>query len=128
MNATCDVFVYGTLKPGEVQGGLLKRFSSEDATVPGRLYRLPQGYPALKAGQAGEGALVHGRLVRRVDARLLTLLDQYEGVAEGLYRRVRLDATAGLRAWPAWAWVMDDPVAHGGQLIPTGRWRGVIRR
>ena len=127
MSATVDVFVYGTLMAGEPQGGLLKRFPREEASLSGRLYRLPQGYPALQLGGAA-GERVYGELVRQVDPRMLPVLDQYEGVAEGLYRRVQVDVNAGLRAWPAWAWVMDDPLRRGGVHIPTGRWRGAIRR
>lgn len=123
-----DLFVYGTLMAGEPQGGLLKRFAREEASVPGRLYRLPQGYPALQPAQVGQGSRVFGELVRGVDPRLIPVLDQYEGVAEGLYRRIRVDVTSGLRTWPAWAWVMDDPPARGGVRIPKGRWRGAIRR
>jgi gamma-glutamylcyclotransferase (GGCT)/AIG2-like uncharacterized protein YtfP len=71
---------------------------------------------------------VHGELVAVPSDRLLGLLDSYEGVDEGLYRRVEIDVTVGLRSQRAWAYVMDDPRARGGRLLRDGRWPGVRRR
>ncbi|MEZ4321183.1 MAG: gamma-glutamylcyclotransferase family protein [Myxococcota bacterium] len=120
-----DVFVYGTLMRGFPQGAMLKRFPHVAATTAGRIYRLPAGYPALRVGADGT---VHGELVRGVDDRVLRLLDQYEGVDEGLYTREPIEVVSGLRQFAAEAWVMSDPEARGGVWIPTGRWSGAIRR
>ncbi len=71
---------------------------------------------------------MHGELVREVDEARLRLLDQYEGVAEGLYRRVQRDVDLGLRRERAWVYVMDHPVRRGGRLLTEGRWRRVMVR
>jgi gamma-glutamylcyclotransferase (GGCT)/AIG2-like uncharacterized protein YtfP len=93
--------------------------------VRGALWRLPAGYPALCL----EGDdLVHGELVDAPDPRRLALLDRYEGVDEGLYRRARVEVVVGLRPMSAWAWVMEDPRARGGRRLPDGRWRSLRRR
>jgi len=120
-----DLFVYGTLMRGRPQGGLLRRFEHVKATAIGRLWRLPAGYPALELGPFGS---VHGELVRQVDPRVVSLLDQVEGVDQGLYRRVGIDVVNGLRTFRAEGWVMDQPQRRGGIEIPTGRWTGAICR
>ena len=114
-----SLFVYGTLLEGERMAGLLGGRPRQIAKVRGAIYLLPAGYPALKLG--GED-FVHGELVEGADERLLTLLDQYEGVHEGLYSRVQVNALAGLERVKAFCWVMDDPYLKGGRLIASGRW------
>jgi len=119
------LFVYGTLQRGQPQGALLAPCRRVPASTRGVLWGLPAGYPAL----VPEGSEpVHGELVEPVDERLLGLLDHYEGVAEGLYRRVEIEVDVGLRRHVAWAYVMDHPEDRGGRRIPDGRWRGVVRR
>ncbi len=123
-----NLFVYGTLMGGAPQGALLAGLTRHRASLRGRLYHLPAGYPAVDASlQDGDG-LVHGELVREVDEARLRLLDQYEGVAEGLYRRVQRDVDLGLRRERAWVYVMDHPVRRGGRLLTEGRWRRVMVR
>lgn len=121
-----DLFVYGTLMRGAPQGALMARLPRVDARVAGRLYRMPAGYPAL-VPEAGVG-FVYGELVSDVDERLLVLLDHYEGVEEGLYVRQELDVLVGLLRRRALVYVGVDPVRRGGTLLPSGRWRDVIRR
>jgi len=116
---TFSLFVYGTLLEGERMAGLLGNSPRQPARVRGEIYRLPAGYPAMRVG--GD-SFVHGELVERTDDRTLTLLDQYEGVHEGLYQRVEVTALAGLERITAWAWVMDDPYLKGGKLIESGKW------
>jgi gamma-glutamylcyclotransferase (GGCT)/AIG2-like uncharacterized protein YtfP len=119
------LFVYGTLMTGASQAGLLAGLGRTTAMVRGSLWSLPAGYPALCL--EGDDR-VHGELVDPPSPRLLELLDRYEGVDEGLYRRVRVEVIVGLRPGTAWAWVMDAPRLHGGRAIPEGRWRAVRRR
>lgn len=119
------VFVYGTLMSGRVRAGLLQGLRRLPARVTGRLYDLPAGYPALVL--AGEHD-VFGELVESPGARRLALLDDYEGVADGLYRREIVQVRSALGTTPAWAWVMTDPHALGGVLIQSGRWRPGRRR
>lgn len=125
---TTSLFVYGTLLGGAPQGALLARHERQPASLRGRLYHLPAGYPALDAQpQAGDPA-VHGELVMRVDEARLRLIDRYEGVDEGLYRRVERDVDLGLRRIRAWVYVMDHPERRGGRLLTDGRWRRVRAR
>ncbi|MBP0031292.1 gamma-glutamylcyclotransferase family protein [Roseofilum sp. Guam] len=72
------VFVYGTLKPGEVnyqrycEGRIVKE---EQAIAWGRLFLLPMGYPGLTVGTNRiEGYVLHFQ-----DSHLLNQLDQLEG-------------------------------------------------
>lgn len=119
------LFVYGTLLSGGSAASLLGYAPRREATVRGTLYQLPAGYPALAL--AGDG-VVHGELVDVNDPALLRLLDHYEGVDEGLYRRVEVEAVVGLRREPAWAWVQDDPRLRGGRRVIGGRWTHPRRR
>ena len=119
------IFVYGTLKSGESRSGMLRGLGRQEARVRGRIYHLPAGYPAIRLGGPDD---VIGELVDPPDPRLLTLLDGYEGVSEGLYQRVVVQCILGLTTVPAWAWVMDDPVARGGRHLPGGVWTSQRRR
>ena len=119
------LFVYGTLLGGAPQGGLLAGLRRVPAYTQGRLYAMPGGYPALVA--AGPGR-VYGELVEGVSAQRLALLDTYEGVGEGLYRRVSVDVVVALARVAAEVYVMDAPERRGGLPIPSGRWRRVVRR
>ena len=95
------VFVYGTLREGEVRdiNRLLpapRRLGT--ARVPGVLYHLGQ-YPGLLIGAAGSTCSVHGE-VYEISAELERLLDEIEEVwprPSGEYRKreqlVRLDET-----------------------------------
>ena len=81
------IFVYGTLKRGDVRSRALagQTFLGECRTQP--LYRLWDcgDYPALT--QAGEnGRSIEGELYD-VDAECLSRLDDVEGVDDGLYSR-----------------------------------------
>ncbi len=120
-----DLFVYGTLMRGQSQGALLAHLPRVDARIRGRLYRMPGGYPALVPGEGGE---VYGELIRGVEPRLWPLLDRYEGVDEGLYRREHHDVLVGLLRHAAVVYVGVEPLRHGGVLLPDGRWRGAVRR
>lgn len=118
------LFVYGTLMEGAGLGGLLGACVRRPALMRGRLFRLPAGYPALQVGPDG---LVHGELVELSDASLLSVIDAYEGVDQGLYRREVHAALVGVRPTPAWVYVMPDPAAAGGRTIPSGRWKALGR-
>lgn len=85
-----QLFVYGTLKQGDVRAYLLEgqRFLGEACAEPA--YRLfnTGDYPALvEAAPLGlEGTSIIGELWA-VDQACLTRLDEEEGVEEGLYER-----------------------------------------
>ena len=80
------LFVYGTLLQGQPSDGYLASRRIRAATVRGRLFRVPAGYPALVLDP--DGAPIHGELVMDVDPGLLMVLDLFEGVRDGLYQRV----------------------------------------
>ena len=63
---TNQLFVYGTLMRGEASAHLVSTARTvEDASVRGRLYAVPQGYPALVT----EGDdLVYGELLTFSDS------------------------------------------------------------
>jgi gamma-glutamylcyclotransferase (GGCT)/AIG2-like uncharacterized protein YtfP len=126
--------VYGTLMAGHPQAALLGALRRRPASVRGLLYRLPAGYPALvyepvpSGGPTPADGWVHGELVDPPPARLLTLIDTYEGVDEGLYRRVECEIRIGLRTECGWAYVMAPARARRGELVGSGRWRSIRRR
>ena len=119
------MFVYGTLLTGGDRALLLGGLGRRPATVRGTLYDLPAGYPALVL--AGDGR-VHGELVDAPDVRLLGVLDTYEGVSDGHFDRIAVDAKVGLRTERAWAYILDPARARNGRLVRSGRWQPVRRR
>lgn len=96
------LFAYGTLQEARqrdaVLGGAPTRVVGR-GSVAGTLYDLGE-FPGLVAGGA---ARVPGTLIELPDETVLPLLDAYEGIADGLYRRVRatvqLDSGAEVAAW-----------------------------
>jgi gamma-glutamylcyclotransferase (GGCT)/AIG2-like uncharacterized protein YtfP len=118
------LFVYGTLRTGGPRAALLGDSPRRPATTRGALYDLPAGYPALTGGDD----LVYGEIVGPLDDRRLALVDRYEGVDEGLYRREVWDVAVDATQVRAWVYVMDDPLAHGGVRVPSGRWTPRRRR
>jgi gamma-glutamylcyclotransferase (GGCT)/AIG2-like uncharacterized protein YtfP len=76
--STCDVFVYGTLKPGEAnfpaycQG---KVVAQTPVYVWGDLYNLSVGYPAMTEGNRK----IQGILLSFNDSQILPSLDELEG-------------------------------------------------
>ena len=120
MSAPDALFVYGTLLAGQPEQGMLAGLRRESATVMGRLYHLPAGYPAIVLGGDDH---VQGELVFGVTAPMLAVLDRYEGIDEGLYRREIVRAWLPLRRCQAYIYTMDDPERRGGRWIRSGRWR-----
>jgi gamma-glutamylcyclotransferase (GGCT)/AIG2-like uncharacterized protein YtfP len=119
------LFVYGTLLSGEARAGMLGELRRQPAHIRGQLYHLPAGYPAVVLG--GDSR-VHGQIVDAPGDRLLAMLDVYEGVADGLYRREIVGATLGLRTERAWVYVTDAARVTQGRHLTQGRWRSVGRR
>ncbi|MDR3636211.1 MAG: gamma-glutamylcyclotransferase [Isosphaeraceae bacterium] len=111
------LFAYGTLAPRSAaeaaSGGWL-----EDE-MRGRLFDLGP-YPALVDLNDPSARWVKG-YVRYTDLdELGGRLDAYEGVGEGLYRRVAATTRAGRRAW---VYVYALPLPAGARELPEGRWR-----
>lgn len=116
---TLPLFVYGTLRSDAPNAGLLGARRREAAVVSGALYAMPAGYPALVLDGEGE---VRGELVHDIDEQVLKVLDRYEDVPGGLYRRVEIPARCGDTVTPCLTYVMDRPWDRGGRRIPTGWW------
>ena len=100
MHATHQLFVYGTLLPGEPRWSTLERYAetTTDATAPGTLWDTGRGYPAAVFTATGTGAAHIPGAVIAIRAEqwddLIGHLDRVEG--EGvLYRRVGIDTSAG---------------------------------
>lgn len=116
------LFVYGTLRPGEVRWPHLRPFVVDEGwpdQVAGLLYDTGQGYPAARFAP-GHAGLVIGQSFRLLEhslAEALALLDRIEGAVVGLYHRVVVTTARGTVAWA---------YEYGGSLqlepIPSGDW------
>ena len=117
MTGEVHLFVYGTLRSGGGAAGLLRGCRlAGPGIVAGTLYDLGD-YPALVL--AGSGP-VEGE-VWRCPAYALARLDEYEGVAEGLFERVEVEA-AGARCWTYVAGPLLAPRLTPERRIAAGRW------
>lgn len=100
--APTHLFVYGTLRPGEVRWQHLEPFVVGDGvhtTTSGDVYDTGLEYPAAMFGGPRS---IHGRVYelhpeRIVDA--LSHLDEVEGAVRGLYHRVTVLTDSGRTAW-----------------------------
>lgn len=96
------LFVYGTLRPGEVRWQHLAPYvvgDGREAAVAGELYDTGLEYPAAVFG--GEGR-IHGRVYPLDEGQLtdaLSHLDEVEGAVRGLYERVDVVTDEGEHAW-----------------------------
>lgn len=96
------LFVYGTLRPGDVRWSFLEPFVVDDGTddtAAGALYDTGLDYPAAVFDGS---ATVVGRTYRLRDDRLreaLAVLDDEEDTVLGLYRRIAITTGRGVRAW-----------------------------
>lgn len=103
------VFVYGTLKRGGCRHHLLgvPEWVGEAVTEARfRLYDCGE-YPAMV--ESSKGLKVRGELWR-VSPQRLPLLDQEEGVAEGLYDRRSIEVSSGGRKYEAQTYIYCRPV------------------
>ncbi|WP_069767749.1 gamma-glutamylcyclotransferase family protein [Streptomyces sp. LUP30] len=131
-------FVYGTLRPGEVNHDLLLRgrtLREEPARLAGALLYDGPGYPYAVETPGEAGATVAGELVTarpQAYARLLAELDRLEEYVPGdprnLYERVAREVarTDGSAPVPAWVYIAAPAVAAGlrarGKPIEGGDW------
>jgi gamma-glutamylcyclotransferase (GGCT)/AIG2-like uncharacterized protein YtfP len=125
------VFVYGTLKPREVN---YQRYCAGKVTIAtpaiarGQLFALCLGYPAMTAGTQ----TVHGFLLYFNDPAVLSRLDALEGFVQGRspeqneYQRemITVFSSEGQPLDSAWAYLMHPQRIQqlGGVLIPHGVW------
>ncbi|HEY9748165.1 MAG TPA: gamma-glutamylcyclotransferase family protein, partial [Allocoleopsis sp.] len=126
-----QVFVYGTLKPGEVnyQRYCAGKVTAEiPAIARGQLFALSLGYPAMTAGTQ----TVHGFLLHFEDPAILSRLDALEDFVPGRspeqneYQReiIAVCDSEGKPLGDAWAYLMHPNRVQrlGGVLIPHGVW------
>lgn len=128
-----NVFVYGTLKPGECNYQLYctgKVVEEKSAIAQGQLFSLPFGYPAMTSGNS----LVKGFVLSFSNDEILHQLDWLEDydaqrpAAENEYYRqlIEIYDTAKKPLGTAWAYLMtlEQVKAYEGILLPNGWWRG----
>ncbi|NEP73507.1 MAG: gamma-glutamylcyclotransferase [Okeania sp. SIO2C2] len=126
-----QVFVYGTLKPGEVN---YKSYCAEyvvdafPAITNGLLYELSFGYPAMTRGDMN----VYGFILSFTNPDVLLDLDRLEDYhperhpTENEYQRQKID-TFGINGeylWTVWSYLMlpEKVNLFGGKLLPSGFW------
>lgn len=125
------IFVYGTLKPGQVNYQAFcsdKVISAHVAIAQGQLFSLPAGYPAMTL----EEGQVHGFVLLFKDDATLSQLDDYEDYQVGrspqhnLYERCLIEtfAPTGQSLGSAWAYLMSLPRVYqmGGTRLSSGAW------
>ena len=130
MELLCQLFVYGTLKPGErAFASLCQPFvrATQPAQVRGRLYHLPLGYPAMTL----ELGWVQGVWLTFPSQKPLSAIDAFEDYypdrpEDSDYHRHR-HPVYDLNQQPlglAWVYTKtrDRVVALGGQWLPEGCW------
>ncbi|MFI9818932.1 gamma-glutamylcyclotransferase family protein [Streptomyces sp. NPDC052013] len=134
---TLPFFVYGTLRPGEVNHDLFLRgrtLAEEPGRLPGAVLYDGPGYPY---AVEEPGGVVSGELITAREEEytaLLAELDRLEDYAPGdprnLYERVEREVlrTADGTAVRAWVYVAAPAVAARlrgrGKPIEGGDWRG----
>jgi gamma-glutamylcyclotransferase (GGCT)/AIG2-like uncharacterized protein YtfP len=96
------MFVYGTLRPGDVRWSILAPFTDgvgDPDAVTGRVYDTGLGYPAAVFGVSG--TIVGRTYLLRSDtlADALRALDAEESSVPGGFRRVAATTARGVRAW-----------------------------
>jgi gamma-glutamylcyclotransferase (GGCT)/AIG2-like uncharacterized protein YtfP len=104
------LFVYGTLRAGGNAAVMLADCEYVgEATVGGILYDIDGRFPALV--MYGD-VPIQGE-VWRCPAALLARLDEYEGTAQGLFRRVATEATTGDGArLPCWTYTAGPALSR----------------
>ena len=129
-----NVFVYGTLKPGEFNYQRYctgKVMRAKRAIALGQLYALPFGYPAMTLGEGK----VQGYLLTFSD-KILSQLDWLEGydphrpAAENEYNRQQVETydLSLVSLGTAWVYLMSPEQVHtwGGILIPDAWWSSCV--
>ena len=96
------LFVYGTLRPGDVRCPLLQPFVTGEGVadeVDGALYDTGFDYPAAVFGATGRIVGQTFELISDTLDHALASLDHEEGTVDGLYRRVAIRTRGGRNAW-----------------------------
>ena len=109
------IAVYGTLRRGSGEIGVIKNTS---LVYPGH-----QSFPAMIYNKKGSGTVVE---VRPVTNEQLYRYDLYEGIASGLYRRVKAEVEmSDDTTETAWVYVAGDEMmqrSNSFTIIKSGDW------
>ncbi len=114
------LFVYGTLRQGDVRWQFLEPFVADSGTpdsAAGALYDTGLQYPAARFDELG--TIVGHRYLLRPDRtdEALALMDHVESAVEGLYHRILIVTDAGIESW---AYQYGDGLVL--QRITSGDW------
>jgi gamma-glutamylcyclotransferase (GGCT)/AIG2-like uncharacterized protein YtfP len=96
------LFVYGTLRPGDVRWHVLEPFVVDGGwpdSVPGQLFDTGLDYPAAVFGDEGTIQGHTFALLAATIDRALEVLDEVEGIVDGEYARVVVHTASGVDAW-----------------------------
>lgn len=113
MTAKCLVFAYGLLKPGHTPPRSVSQHWPD--RIPGLLYDLGN-YPA--GIQLGHAASWIEGITMELDQDELDLLDEFEDVESGEYRRIVVTSEQGFDVW-AYEYMRAIPA----DLPPVPRWK-----
>jgi gamma-glutamylcyclotransferase (GGCT)/AIG2-like uncharacterized protein YtfP len=121
--ATFNLFAYGTLRDGDEADSLLHGCDHVGAgVVRGILYDIDSRYPALLLYG---NAPVYGE-IWRCPADLLLGLDEYEGTAHGLFRRIAVEVEHDDGHLSCWLYAAGPALSRrliAENRIEDGRWR-----
>ncbi len=109
------LFAYGTLAPEGPHAAARDGWVAD--AVRGRLFDLGP-YPALVGCEDPDAGWVEGYVRTVTPGELVERLDPYEGVDEGLYRRVPAITRAGRRVW---VYIYERPIPREARG-PLTRW------
>lgn len=119
MSGAFNIFVYGTLRRGGNAESVLEGAERLGAaTVQGFLYDTDNGFPALVLGGGGR---VHGE-IWRCASPLLWRLDEYEGIDDGLFRRVGV-RIGDLACWTYVAGPRLSRLLTPDRRVASGAWK-----
>lgn len=125
LGVTAQLFVYGTLMPGQRAHWRLASRTTDwrAATYPGWLYAFPGGYPGLLERP---GHMVHGQICQLLGPESwLSELDEYEG--DEYIRVVRPVCVGASQLVSAWCYVLiQSALAPACQLIESGDWAAYV--
>lgn len=116
------VFVYGSLKRGHSNHGLLEsaKYVGRDMVLgPFEMYSLGYFPGVVDKGREADISPIYGE-VYEVDKEGLAALDLLEGHPD-FYCREKLTTENGVRAW-MYVWKMPDRFPKDEQVIPSGMW------
>ena len=139
--AMIQVFVYGTLQPGEPNYSVCAGYvvESQPAIANGCLYALPLSYPAMTL----DAGTVYGALLSFTDVTILERLDAFERhdpaefselapgqrLEQNEYERKQIAVYSYDRRFLglAWSYIMtlEQVQQLGGILLPNGQWHSI---